>query len=276
MKKCLRILLIIVILLGSGLFYYYFTTNNNKITEITNPASIFCEQNSWTLEITTDLNWNQGWICHLPNGTICDERAYFRGECSVTWAVETTGTEQATWTIATSWWLMNQTIQDIANQQTNVFIYQPLWLSFIIPVWRTAKTDTINPCRDTNCPIEGIHITTDAKDTSWYTVYVFLKIEKIDRTTKWYQKYIQAIDTPNWYDKTLVNQPDKKLIQMEGVAGQWSFVLQEKGEYFYIEIFTLTSEQPRPSNLNDYRVPTLLDQDNILNRVRDIIESITK
>ena len=46
MKKSFRILLIIVILLGSGLSYYYFTTNNNRITEIANPASVFCKQNN--------------------------------------------------------------------------------------------------------------------------------------------------------------------------------------------------------------------------------------
>jgi putative hemolysin len=55
-KKLLRILLIIVILAGGACFYYYLPTGNTKTTEITNPASVFCQQNSGTLEITTDLN----------------------------------------------------------------------------------------------------------------------------------------------------------------------------------------------------------------------------
>ncbi|MEI8009435.1 MAG: hypothetical protein WCI00_09070 [bacterium] len=63
---------------------------------------------------------------------------------------------------------------------------------------------------------------------------------------------------------------------MEGIDGQGSFVLKEKGEYFYIEIFALTSEQPRPANLDDYRVPTIPNQDSIQNKVRNIIESIIK
>lgn len=274
-KKLLRILLIIVILAGGACFYYYLPTGNTKTTEITNPASVFCQQNSGTLEITTDLNWNQNWICHLPDWTICDERLYFRGECPGIWILGSTWTTQTTWTVSTSWWFIDQSNQEITNQQTNIFIYQPLGLSFAIPAWRTAKADTTNPCGETNCPFEGIRITTDAKDTSWYMVYAFLKIEKFDSNRKWYQEYIQALDTPNWYYEILVNQPDKKLIQLEA-SGPWSFVLKEKGEYFYIEIFTLTSEQPRPANLNDYWSPTIADWDTILYKVKDIIKSIIK
>lgn len=72
---------------------------------------MYCEQNSGTIEITTDLSWNQSWICHLLDGTTCDERAYFRGECPATGTVEITGA------IETSWWLMDQVSQEIANQQ---------------------------------------------------------------------------------------------------------------------------------------------------------------
>ena len=52
-----------------------------QTTTLANPASVYCEQNSGTLEIVTDLSGWQLWVCHLSGGVICDERAYFRGEC---------------------------------------------------------------------------------------------------------------------------------------------------------------------------------------------------
>lgn len=48
---------------------------------IANPASVYCEQQSGTLEIVTDLSGWQSWMCHLSNGMVCEERAFYRGEC---------------------------------------------------------------------------------------------------------------------------------------------------------------------------------------------------
>lgn len=100
MKKLLRLLFILVLL---GLGFLYIVKNpelwvsqtilktlglerlltGNTVT-IANPASVYCEQNSWTLEIIIDLSGGQSWICHLPDGTTCDEWGYFRGECPST------------------------------------------------------------------------------------------------------------------------------------------------------------------------------------------------
>ncbi len=112
MKKLLRFVLGISIFLLWALwaYLYYFPTTQNVAT-IANPAALFCLQNSGTSEIVTDASWWQLWICHLSNGTTCDERAYFRWECPATGTVEITGT------IETSWWLMDQVSQEIANQQ---------------------------------------------------------------------------------------------------------------------------------------------------------------
>jgi hypothetical protein len=60
---------------------------------LANPASIFCQQQRGILEIVTDLSWWQSWICHLADGTTCDEWAYFRGECpgtglAATWNID--------------------------------------------------------------------------------------------------------------------------------------------------------------------------------------------
>jgi len=46
-----------------------------------NPASVYCEQNGNKLEIRTAADGSQSGICVLPDGSICDEWTYFRGEC---------------------------------------------------------------------------------------------------------------------------------------------------------------------------------------------------
>jgi putative hemolysin len=49
-----------------------------------NPASLFCEQNGNKLEIRTAADGSQSGICVFPDGSTCDEWAYFRGECGQT------------------------------------------------------------------------------------------------------------------------------------------------------------------------------------------------
>jgi putative hemolysin len=46
-----------------------------------NPASVYCEQNGNTLEIRTADDGSQNGICIFPDGSTCDEWAYFRREC---------------------------------------------------------------------------------------------------------------------------------------------------------------------------------------------------
>ncbi len=46
-----------------------------------NPASVYCEQNGNKLEIHTAADGSQNGICVFPDGSTCDEWAYFRGEC---------------------------------------------------------------------------------------------------------------------------------------------------------------------------------------------------
>lgn len=54
-----------------------------------NPASLYCEQNGNSLEIRTSEDGSQSGICVFPDGSTCDEWAYFRGECVP--AAETSG-----------------------------------------------------------------------------------------------------------------------------------------------------------------------------------------
>jgi putative hemolysin len=51
------------------------------VVNMPNPASVFCEQNGNTLEIQTAADGSQSGICVFPDGSACDEWAYYRGEC---------------------------------------------------------------------------------------------------------------------------------------------------------------------------------------------------
>ena len=48
-----------------------------------NPASVYCEQNGNTLEIQTAADGSQSGMCIFPDGSTCDEWAYYRGECGL-------------------------------------------------------------------------------------------------------------------------------------------------------------------------------------------------
>jgi L-ascorbate metabolism protein UlaG (beta-lactamase superfamily)/putative hemolysin len=46
-----------------------------------NPASLYCDQNGNKLEIHTASDGSQSGVCIFPDGSTCDEWAYYRGEC---------------------------------------------------------------------------------------------------------------------------------------------------------------------------------------------------
>ncbi|MBI5877393.1 MAG: DUF333 domain-containing protein [Chloroflexi bacterium] len=46
-----------------------------------NPASVYCIQKGNTLEFRTAADGSQNGICVFPDGSTCDEWAYYRGEC---------------------------------------------------------------------------------------------------------------------------------------------------------------------------------------------------
>ncbi|MDD3263166.1 MAG: DUF333 domain-containing protein [Candidatus Absconditabacteria bacterium] len=98
-----------LILGGIIVFGYFFTKENpentyvlqaktlvNKILQkdskvgIANPASTYCIENNGTLEIK-DGNEGQIGICTFSDGSSCEERAFFRGECNLGNQNETNG-----------------------------------------------------------------------------------------------------------------------------------------------------------------------------------------
>ena len=50
-------------------------------TGIANPASVYCEQQGGKLEIRTAPDGGQAGYCRFPNGRVCEEWKFYRGEC---------------------------------------------------------------------------------------------------------------------------------------------------------------------------------------------------
>jgi putative hemolysin len=49
-----------------------------------NPASVYCEQNGGNVEFRQDASGGEAGVCVFPDGSECDEWAYYRGECRPT------------------------------------------------------------------------------------------------------------------------------------------------------------------------------------------------
>jgi len=50
--------------------------------ELANPASKYCLDQGYVLQMVEDQLGNQMGICNFPDGSQCEEWAYYRGECS--------------------------------------------------------------------------------------------------------------------------------------------------------------------------------------------------
>lgn len=50
--------------------------NPDENAEIANPASVYCEENGWTLQLE-----DGAWLCMFPNGSYCEEWSFKNGEC---------------------------------------------------------------------------------------------------------------------------------------------------------------------------------------------------
>jgi putative hemolysin len=54
------------------------------ISTLPNPASAYCEQQGYKVEIRTASDGSQSGVCIFPDGSECDEWAFYRGECQPT------------------------------------------------------------------------------------------------------------------------------------------------------------------------------------------------
>lgn len=90
MKRIITLIIITLIFILAGLTACSTLTNQVKVetsaTEISqanmpNPASVYCTQNGNKNEIRTADDGSQTGVCIFPDGSICDDWAYFKGEC---------------------------------------------------------------------------------------------------------------------------------------------------------------------------------------------------
>jgi putative hemolysin len=84
MKRIISFTIILIALTACSVFQVKVTeTSETDIPQVTmpNPASLYCEQNGYKLEIQTASDGSQSGICTFPDGSACDEWSYFRGEC---------------------------------------------------------------------------------------------------------------------------------------------------------------------------------------------------
>ena len=56
--------------------------NSWENLQVANPASVKCIEDGGTLLPQEDEEGNQFANCQFPNGKVCEEWKYFRGECS--------------------------------------------------------------------------------------------------------------------------------------------------------------------------------------------------
>jgi len=76
----LLILMICLILLSGCNIFNQDQNNEDEILDLPNPASVYCEEQGYKLEMRTDENGTYG-VCIFPDGSECEEWSYFRGEC---------------------------------------------------------------------------------------------------------------------------------------------------------------------------------------------------
>ncbi len=72
MKKIILVLVLLFFLSGCS--------DQKDAQQLANPASVYCEEQGGTLR-TEENDAGQYAICTLPDGTECEEWAYYRREC---------------------------------------------------------------------------------------------------------------------------------------------------------------------------------------------------
>jgi hypothetical protein len=78
MKKSIFIGIVGIILLSGSLIQH---AAGAEEVEIANPASVYCVQSGYTLEIKTNADGSEYGVCIFPDGNECEEWAFFRNEC---------------------------------------------------------------------------------------------------------------------------------------------------------------------------------------------------
>ena len=85
MSRQLGVILVLILLLASSCtpqsVVMPTSVTLTPAVGLANPASVFCRKQGFRLELRTDATGSQTGICHFPDGSQCDELAYYRGAC---------------------------------------------------------------------------------------------------------------------------------------------------------------------------------------------------
>lgn len=98
------------------------STTQPTMSTLPNPASAYCQQQGNTLEILTSTDGSQTGVCIFPDGSECDEWAYYRDECQPPAPASPTNTPQAD------------------SQDWNTYRNEQLGYSFLYPSGATLDT----------------------------------------------------------------------------------------------------------------------------------------
>ncbi len=80
-RKILLTLFIVIIVLSMVACTPRKVTSTPK-AGLPNPASVYCEEQGGKVDIRMDASGAQAGVCVFPNGSECDEWAYYRKECA--------------------------------------------------------------------------------------------------------------------------------------------------------------------------------------------------
>ena len=78
MKKIVFIGIMRVILFSGNFVQHAVSSEEVKMA---NPASVYCVQSGYTLEIRANADGGEYGVCIFPDGSECEEWAFFRNEC---------------------------------------------------------------------------------------------------------------------------------------------------------------------------------------------------
>jgi putative hemolysin len=93
MSRAVKILMgivgtvLLVVLIGVVVCTVLFAPVRSSETEpggeasLPNPASVYCEEQGGSLEIRSTADGGQYGVCIFPDGSECEEWAFYRGEC---------------------------------------------------------------------------------------------------------------------------------------------------------------------------------------------------
>lgn len=192
----------VTLLAAWSLVLVWCTTEKAEKTEIANPASVYCEENWWKLEL---VDWN--WICYFDDWSYCEEWAYKRGECDK-------------WSLIESWEIVEETIlsedlltvEDIEKLEENNF---PKGYTYSVYNSETEKSSTWDytyPEDLSHTLLIPIHATMANREveSSWIEdgmIYTLTKVTLQD-STEVSVLYITDPDTNNFVAATVENGPE--------------------------------------------------------------------